>query len=60
MSVLVHPLIKEQKITMLPVSLIEPHPSNRPLGLNQEKIEQLKKSIYQYGFYSSHPLVVRP
>jgi ParB/RepB/Spo0J family partition protein len=59
------PASSSQRITsltteMLPVTLLERHPSNRPLGLNLEKIDQIKSSISQYGFYSNQPIVVRP
>ncbi len=47
-------------ITRLPVDKLDRHPSNRPLGLNLEKIEQIKASMSQYGFYSNQPIVVRP
>lgn len=46
--------------TRLPIEKLERHPSNRPLGLNLEKVEQIKASIAQYGFYSNQPIVVRP
>lgn len=37
--------IKIQKTVMVDINKLEPHPFNRPLGKNQEKILQLKKSI---------------
>lgn len=54
------PRITATETTNLPVDQLERHPGNRPLGLNLEKIEQLKASIAQYGFYSNQPVVVRP
>lgn len=51
--------IKIQKTVMVDINKLEPHPFNRPLGKNQEKILQLKKSIQQHGFYGSQPLVIR-
>ncbi len=53
-------VIKEHEIRLLDIDLLDFHPSNRPLGRNPEKIQQLKSSIEQYGFYSSQPLLVRP
>lgn len=52
--------IRESSITLLPVSKLNPHPDNRPLGASDEKIKQLKLLIANAGFDSSHPLVVRP
>ncbi len=52
--------IKESKVVMLPVSKLSPHPDNRPLGPNNERIQQLKTLIANDGFDSSHPIVVRP
>ncbi len=52
--------IRESNITLLPVSKLNPHPDNRPLGASDEKIKQLKLLIANAGFDSSHPLVVRP
>lgn len=52
--------IIQAEIVMLPLAQISTHPDNRPLGANQEKIEQLKILITQDGFDASHPLVVRP
>lgn len=52
--------IKESKIVFLPVNKLMPHPDNRPLGPNDEKIKQLKILIANDGFDCSHPLVVRP
>lgn len=52
--------ITVSETTNLPIEKLTRHPSNRPLGLNLEKIEQIKASISQYGFYSNQPIVVRP
>ncbi|WP_026999191.1 ParB/RepB/Spo0J family partition protein [Eisenibacter elegans] len=52
--------IKAAEISLLSVGQIVPHPDNRPLGANEDKIAQLKILITNDGFDSSHPLVVRP
>ncbi|TAF63368.1 MAG: hypothetical protein EAZ55_13830 [Cytophagales bacterium] len=52
--------IKQAEIVLIPIEKIVPHPDNRPLGHNLDKIEQLKILIGNDGFDSSHPLVVRP
>lgn len=52
--------IKASKVVMLPMGKLNPHPDNRPLGKQNERIEQLKILIKDNGFDSSHPLVVRP
>lgn len=52
--------IRESKVVMIPISKLNPHPDNRPLGTSEEKIEQLKVIISNMGFDSSHPLVIRP
>jgi ParB/RepB/Spo0J family partition protein len=41
------------------IDRIKRHPANRPLGLDRDKIDQLKALISQYGYQSSQPLVVR-
>ena len=51
--------IKKSQVVMVPVERIDVHPDNRPLGINDEKIAQLKILIQHDGFDSSHPLVVR-
>ncbi|TAE68812.1 MAG: hypothetical protein EAZ85_13830 [Bacteroidetes bacterium] len=52
--------IAEAKIILVPISELNPHPDNRPLGPNEDKIKQLKSLMEQNGFDSSHPLVIRP
>lgn len=52
--------ITTSEIVLIPITKLKPHPDNRPLGANQEKIEQLKILLLNNGFDSSHPLVVRP
>ncbi len=52
--------IKASKISLIPISKLNPHPDNRPLGTHEERIQQLKQLISHDGFDSSHPLVVRP
>lgn len=37
-----------------------PHPDNRPLGINEEKVEQLAEMMRQNGYDQSKPLKVRP
>lgn len=51
--------IKKSQVVMVPVARIDLHPDNRPLGINEEKIAQLKILIQHDGFDSSHPLVIR-
>ena len=51
--------ITHHDVTILPLAQLERHPHHRPLGVSREKIDQLKASIEQYGFYDSQPLVVR-
>jgi ParB/RepB/Spo0J family partition protein len=52
--------ITESPVVLLPVSKLNPHPDNRPLGSSEEKIRQLKIMIAHTGYDASHPLVVRP
>lgn len=52
--------IKSSTIQYLKTDELHPHPQNRPLGLNQEKIEQLKNNIQRQGFRENTPLLVRP
>lgn len=52
--------IAEAKIILVPIGQLNPHPDNRPLGTNEDKIKQLKSLMEQNGFDSSHPLVIRP
>lgn len=40
------------------VELLEPHPDNRPLGLNEERIEQLAELMRQHGFLPNKALSV--
>ena len=51
--------IKKSQVVMVPVERIDLHPDNRPLGISEEKIDQLEILIQHDGFDSSHPLVVR-
>lgn len=39
---------------------LTPHPDNRPLGINEEKVEQLAEMMRQNGYDQSKPLKVRP
>lgn len=48
------------EITILPIDALAPHPDNRPLGIEPEKVNQLAEGIRQFGYYSSQPIVVRP
>ena len=51
--------ITHHDIETLPIDRLQRHPHNRPLGVNREKIDQLKESLRQYGYYDSQPIVVR-
>lgn len=44
----------------LPIDAITPHPDNRPLGIEQTKINHLADLIAQNGYYGSRPIIVRP
>src|SRR6056297_262435 len=37
-----------------------PHPDNRPLGINEEKVEQLAEMMRQNGYDQSKPIKARP
>jgi len=39
---------------------LQPHPDNRPLGINEEKVEQLAEMMRQNGFDPTKMLKVRP
>ena len=49
----------QHETTILPIESLIPHPDNRPLGIEQEKVDQLADGISQFGYYSSQPIVVR-
>lgn len=48
-------MIKQLKTTEL-----FPHPDNRPLGINQEKVEQLAEMMKANGYDESKPIKARP
>jgi ParB/RepB/Spo0J family partition protein len=48
-------MIKQLKTTQL-----FPHPDNRPLGINQEKVEQLAEMMKANGYDESKPIKARP
>ena len=41
-------------------SQLIPHPDNRPLGINEEKVEQLAEMMRQNGYDQSKPIKARP
>lgn len=54
------PFIRPAETVLLPVSELQRHPLNRPLGIEDEKVEWLAESIRTHGFLSENPLLVRP
>lgn len=52
--------ISTLEVIELPINQVERHPYNRPLGINTEKVEQLKNLILKYGYDETQPIKVRP
>ena len=46
-------------IQQLSIKELHPHPDNRPLGVNQEKVEQIAAMMQAVGYDQSKPLKVR-
>lgn len=47
-------------IALVNVAHLVPHPDNRPLGINEEKVEQLAAIMQATGYDQSKPIKVRP
>lgn len=50
----------QSKIQYLSLSALEPHPDNRPLGINEEKVEQIAAMMKANGYDESKPIKARP
>lgn len=48
------------KIQHLPLSALTPHPDNRPLGIDEEKVDQLAAMMTANGYDESKPIKARP
>lgn len=47
-------------IQQIPIEKLYPHPDNRPLGINEEKVEQLAEMMKVNGYDQSKPIKARP